>query len=142
MADTDKISPTTDQIEQVPPKVANELPSSLLGKDKAAQFLKEHGEHILLTPEEDRRILKMIDWRLMPLLLTVYSLQFLDKATLSYASVFGLIDATGLKGDQYSWLGAIVYLAQLVFQPLVAYFLVTLPMGKFVAFVVFSWVST
>jgi hypothetical protein len=53
--------------------------------------------------------------------------------------VFGLIEHTNLVGDQYSWLGAIVYVAQLVWQPVVAYFLVKLPTGKFLAIMVFCW---
>jgi MFS family permease len=69
----------------------------------------------------------------------IYCLQSLDKNTLSYAAVFGLISDAGLKGDQYSWLGSVVYVAQLVFQPLVAYILVKFPVGKFLAFMVFAW---
>jgi MFS family permease len=58
---------------------------------------------------------------------------------LSYASVFGLVQDTHLVGLQYSWLGSIVYVAQLVFQPLVAYLLVKLPIGKFAGVMVFTW---
>ena len=69
----------------------------------------------------------------------MYFLQSLDKTALSYAAVFGLIEHTNLVGDQYSWLGAIVYVAQLIWQPVVAYFLVKLPTGKFLAVMVFCW---
>lgn len=69
----------------------------------------------------------------------VYFLQSLDKTALSYAAVFGLIEDTNLVGDEYSWLGAIVYVAQLVWQPVVAVFLVKLPTGKFLATMVFCW---
>lgn len=78
-----------NQVEEINPAPPQEV-DSLLGKDKAAQFLKAQGEDIVLTPQEDKRVLRKIDWRLMPLLLTIYSLQFLDKTTLSYASVFGV----------------------------------------------------
>ena len=53
--------------------------------------------------------------------------------------MFGLIDDTGLVGDQYSWLGSIVYLAQLVFQPFIAWLLVKLPIGKFSSTMVLFW---
>ena len=64
-----------------------------------------------------------------------------DKTTLSYASVFGLIQDAKLNpnSDQYSWLGSIVYIAQLVMQPLVAFFLVKFPIGRFVGIMVFTW---
>lgn len=71
----------------------------------------------------------------------VYFLQSLDKTALSYAAVFGLIEDTNLVGDEYSWLGAIVYVAQLVWQPVVAVFLVKLPTGKFLATMVFCWLA-
>jgi MFS family permease len=79
---------------------------------------------------------------ILPVLLTVYCLQSLDKTSLAYASVFGLIDHAHLVGDEYSWLGAIVYVAQLVWQPVVAYFLVKFPIGKFCATMVFCWGAT
>lgn len=50
------------------------------------------------TPSDDavriRRIVRKIDWRLIPLLFFTYMLNFMDKTILSSASVFGLIDDT------------------------------------------------
>lgn len=114
--------------------------SSLTGRDKAAQFLKQANQaNIIVTPSENARVLRKIDLHLLPIILFVYCLQSLDKTTLSYASVFGLIDDTHLEGQEFSWLGSVVYVAQLVFQPLVAYALVKLPVGKFCATMVFCW---
>lgn len=109
------------------------------GRDKAAQFLKEANHHISITPADNARVLRKIDLRILPLILFTYCLQSLDKTTLSYASVFGLIEDTNLKGNQFSWLGSVVYVAQLVFQPLIAYMLVRFPIGKFIAVMVFCW---
>ncbi|KAF2996016.1 hypothetical protein E8E13_001866 [Curvularia kusanoi] len=110
------------------------------GKDKAAELLASN-ERIIVTAEENRRVLRKIDLIILPILLSVYFLQSLDKTTLSYASVFGLIEDAKLNpnSDQYSWLGSIVYIAQLVMQPLVAYFLVKFPIGKFVGIMVLTW---
>ncbi|KAL2133504.1 hypothetical protein VTI74DRAFT_2230 [Chaetomium olivicolor] len=109
------------------------------GLDKATEFLKQADHQVIVTHGDSRRVAKLIDWRILPIMLFIYCLQSLDKNTLSYAAVFGLINDTGLKGDQYSWLGSVVYLAQLVFQPLIAYILVKFPIGKFLAFMVFAW---
>lgn len=112
-------------------------------RDAAAMMLIKMGrspdEHISLSPAENDRILRRIDLALLPLMLAVYFLQALDKATLSYASIFGLIDDTGLEGDQFSWLGSIVFLAQLVMQPPLALALVKLPVGKFTSAMVLAW---
>ena len=110
------------------------------GKDKAAELLASN-ERIVVTLEENKRVLKKIDLIILPILLSVYFLQSLDKTTLSYASVFGLIEDANLdpKSQQYSWLGSIVYIAQLVAQPLVAFLLVKMRMGKFIGAMVFTW---
>lgn len=92
-----------------------------------------------LTPQNNTHVLRKIDLRLLPLLLGIHFLQQLDKTTLSYASVFGLIEKANLHGQQYSWLGSVVYLAQLVVQPLVAYILVKVPLGKFLACTIVLW---
>ncbi|KAK4508681.1 hypothetical protein PRZ48_002420 [Zasmidium cellare] len=112
------------------------------GKDKAAQLLKAAGHSVAVTPEENKRILRTIDWHILPIILVIYCLQSLDKTALSYASVFGIIEDLHLKGQEYSWSGAIVYVAQLVWQPVIAYFLVKLPLGKFCAAMVFCWGAT
>lgn len=83
-------------------------------KDKAAQLLKAAGHTIAVTPEENKRILRSIDWHILPIILVIYCLQSLDKTALSYASVFGLVEDLHLKNHEYSWSGAIVYVAQLI----------------------------
>lgn len=109
-------------------------------RDAAAEFLNKNPEgRVVVTPEDDNRVLRRIDLVILPIMLTVYFLQALDKSTLAYSSVFGLIEDTGLVGDQYSWLGSIVYLAQLVMQPALAWLLVSLPIAKFTSAMVLCW---
>ncbi|CAG9942669.1 unnamed protein product [Clonostachys rosea f. rosea IK726] len=94
---------------------------------------------IPISSSTNDRVLRRIDLALLPLMLTVYFLHALDKATLSYASIFGLIEDTKLEGDQFSWLGSIVYVAQLIFQLPVAWALVKLPVGKFTSLMALGW---
>lgn len=115
------------------------VPRLAKGVDKAEQFLKEAGHSVSVTVGDNRRVVRLIDLRLLPILMVVYGLQSLDKGTLSYASVFGLITDANLKGTEFSWLGSVVYVAQLVFQPLVAYLLVVMPVGRFMTIMVFCW---
>ncbi|EJU03257.1 MFS general substrate transporter [Dacryopinax primogenitus] len=106
--------------------------------DEAALVLEEAG-HVDYSIAEDRRVLRKIDlWVLTPMLI-VYFLQQMDKSSVSYASVFNLQAETNLVGTQYAWLTSIVYVAQLVFQPLSSYALVKFPVGKWVLFNVFCW---
>lgn len=112
-------------------------------RDAAAMLLIKLGrspdERVNVSPKDDARVLRRIDLALLPLMLTVYFLQALDKATLSYASIFGLIEDTKLIGDQFSWLGSIIFVAQLIMQLPLALALVKLPMGKFTGAMVLGW---
>lgn len=106
--------------------------------DEAARILAEaevDEGNIIVSPEDDRRILRRIDLAVLPAILLVYFLQQLDKSSISYTAVFNIVGETHLVGTQYSWLSSIVYVAQLVFQPLSSYAIVRLPVGKWVCVV-------
>ncbi|KAI1762030.1 MFS general substrate transporter [Hypoxylon sp. FL1150] len=56
------------------------------------------GEAVVLTPEDEKRLLRKIDRNMMPLLCIVYGLNYLDKTTLSYASIMGIKKDLNLVG--------------------------------------------
>ncbi len=65
---------------------------SLKDADEARAFLENHpraaevvaeGQAILDDPEQLKRLIRKIDWTIVPLLAAAYFLQFLDKTTLS-----------------------------------------------------------
>lgn len=132
------VGDTTDAIAPVEVTVNDDVQQAAQAKDKAALFL-ENVEDTTFTYEEERAVLRRIDYRILPLLLWAYFFQQLDKSTLSYVSIFGIIDDANLTGRQYSWLSSILYFAQLVTQPLTAFLLVKLPTGKLLAGVIFLW---
>ncbi|KAL2130872.1 hypothetical protein VTI74DRAFT_5826 [Chaetomium olivicolor] len=112
-------------------------------RDKATEFLATHGGgDNSFTYEEERAVLRRIDYRVLPLLLCAYFFQQLDKSSLSYVSIFRISQDAKLVGKQYSWLGSILYLAQLVMQPLAAFILVKFPNGKVIAAAIFLWGSS
>jgi ACS family allantoate permease-like MFS transporter len=53
----------------------------------------------------------------------VFGLNYLDKTTLSYASIMGLKEDINLKGDEYQWLGSIFYIGWLAWEVSSAQFL-------------------
>ncbi|QRW20736.1 major facilitator superfamily transporter [Rhizoctonia solani] len=107
--------------------------------DAALAILGASDTPVEISPEQDAAVLRKVDRWLVPVMLMVYFLQQLDKSSLSYTSVFGIVSDTNLVGSQYSWLGSIVYVAQLIWQPVSSYFLVKLPVGKYLFFNVFMW---
>lgn len=50
-------------------------------QEKAAEFLAAHG-HVTYTYDEEKRVLKKINWRVLPILLGSYFFQQLDKSSL------------------------------------------------------------
>ena len=68
------------------------------------------------TEEEERRVKWKTDLVILPLLCAVFFLQYLDKQSLSYASVFGLIKDLKLRGTQYSWCSSIFYVGELIWK--------------------------
>lgn len=89
-----------------------------------------------------RRLTHKLDRRILPFILAAYLFQQLDKSTLMYASVFGLVDDAHLVGKQLSWLGSVLYLAQLVAQPAAAWVLVKFPLGKVIGTAILLWGMT
>lgn len=63
----------------------------------------------------------------MTILVWVYFLQILDKTVLGYGAIFGLQEATHLKGNEYSLVGSIAPIAQLVWQPFSSFLIVKVP---------------
>lgn len=110
-------------------------------REKAADFLASHDD-TSFTIEEEKAVLRRVDSRILPLLLGAYFFQQLDKSTLSFTSIFGLADDAHLVGTEYSWLGSILYLAQLVMQPVAAVLLVKLPNGKVISSAILLWGSS
>ncbi|WEW57873.1 Allantoate permease [Emydomyces testavorans] len=104
-------------------------------------FADVDGEPLVLTEETNKRLLRIIDWHLMPLMCVIYGLNYLDKTTLSYASVMGLKKDTNLKGDNYQWLGSMFYFGYLAWEWPTTRLLQRLPLAKYSAFCMVAWGS-
>ncbi|KAG8723715.1 hypothetical protein FRC09_002053 [Ceratobasidium sp. 395] len=128
-----------EEIEHAPPAQGAPQNHAMAHGDAALAILGTSETSVDITPEQDAAVLRKVDKRLIPVMLMVYFLQQLDKSSLSYASVFGIVSDTHLVGSQYSWLGSIVYVAQLIWQPVSSYLLVRLPVGKYLFANVFAW---
>ncbi|KAK4495150.1 hypothetical protein PRZ48_013477 [Zasmidium cellare] len=79
--------------------------------DEAMKVLASYDGPLEWTPEEEKKVVRKIDRRLLSLLVLTYGLQYYDKAMLSQAALFGL--RTDLKltiGERYSFSSAIFYL--------------------------------
>ncbi|KAI0010216.1 MFS general substrate transporter [Xylariaceae sp. FL0662B] len=92
-----------------------------------------------LDPHEARQVRRKIDWHILPLLMGTYMLQYLDKSSINFASVFGLREGTNLHGQEYAWLSSIFYFGYLIAQWPAGYLLQRLPAGKFIGITAIVW---
>ncbi|KAK1962739.1 hypothetical protein LY78DRAFT_586102, partial [Colletotrichum sublineola] len=67
-----------------------------------------------LDEAQSHSVLKKLDRRILPFLCVTYALQFIDKTSLGYSSVYGIIPDNRLVGQQYSWASSIFYFGYLV----------------------------
>ncbi|KAI9729353.1 MAG: hypothetical protein M1834_006876 [Cirrosporium novae-zelandiae] len=123
-----------------------ELKSLNISKvDEAEIFLREHDydwgqvETLLSDKAKLGKLIRKVDWIIMPLLCGTYCLQYIDKQALSYSAVFDLLDETNLTGDEYSWLGSIFYFGYLFWEYPASYIAQRFKMGKFISLVVVLW---
>ncbi|KAJ5091888.1 MFS general substrate transporter [Penicillium alfredii] len=114
------------------------ISSNASDRDENYEFFKQH-RGLEYAPEEAKRVLRKIDLQLIPLLFVIYMLQYLDKNSINFASVYGLKKGTNLKGQDYSWLGSIFYFGYLIAQWPAGLALQKLPIGKFLAATTIVW---
>lgn len=103
------------------------------------QVSAQAGEVLETTLEEERKVLRRIDWRLMPILCCLYGLQFADKLSLGYAANMGLRQDTHLSASEYAWLGSVFYLGYLAWEFPTVRLLQWLPLGKYTGANIIIW---
>lgn len=115
--------------------------STLKNYDEALRFITEKkslDEQIKVEKRTmDARLMRKIDWVLLPIMCAIYFLQFLDKTLINYAAVMGI--KKNLKGNEFSNLATIFYAAYIFFEPLNSYLLQRLPLAKFLAMTIIAW---
>ncbi|KAL1968328.1 hypothetical protein VTN77DRAFT_1857 [Rasamsonia byssochlamydoides] len=113
-------------------------PATYDNGDEALKFLaREQQAGVVMDITETRALRWRIDLRIMPILITIYFLQYLDKTLLKYAAVMGIKES--LLGNEYNNLGTIFYVGYLVAEPVTAYLMQRWPIGKYLGVNVACW---
>lgn len=68
---------------------------------EVAKYASDKAVHI--DEKTEKRLKRLIDRRVLTIMIFTYFLQALDKGTLSFASIMGIREDTGLKGQQVSY---------------------------------------
>ncbi|KAI1442407.1 MFS general substrate transporter [Annulohypoxylon stygium] len=91
------------------------------------------------TDVEQKRFRRKIDKYLLPLLWLCHGLQAVDKGCVSTQATFGLLEDTGLRGQEYAWLTTMFYLTYLVFEFPAILLLQRYPMGRVLSLYIICW---
>jgi hypothetical protein len=92
-----------------------------------------------IDEETDRKYFWTINRRILACMLGTYFCQSLDKGTLGFSSIMGIKTEAHLVGNDYSWLGTILYMGVLVGEYPTNLLLQKLPVAKYLACNVFLW---
>ncbi|CUM66297.1 uncharacterized protein PRCAT00003959001 [Priceomyces carsonii] len=116
-----------------------EIPVSSEGVDLAYEYAQKN-DNATFDPKIEKQLVRKIDWMVLPLIVGLMACQFLDKTTISYASIMGIrTDLNMVDGQMYSWVGSSFYFGYLVFQPPANRILQKFPIVKTLGVVVILW---
>lgn len=80
----------------------------LQGADKALEFLRSEAIEGDVEQIDEKRLVRKIDFMIMPLMFCCYLLQYLDKSLLNYAAVMGIRQDAKLDTEEYGTLSLLV----------------------------------
>ncbi|CUM66594.1 uncharacterized protein PRCAT00004263001 [Priceomyces carsonii] len=86
---------------------------------------------------DEKRLRRKIDRLILPFLMIIYGLQFLDKTLLNYAGVMGIKD--NLQGNEFSNLGTIFYASYFAGEIIVSIMIQKFPIGRLLGCCVALW---
>ncbi|KAG9744338.1 MFS general substrate transporter, partial [Aureobasidium melanogenum] len=107
--------------------------------DAALDFLRHEGEGVEMTAEDEKRLVRKIDWMIMPIMWCCYVTQYLDKTLINYAAVMGLYDDAHITKADFSNLAWIFYVTYLAFEFPHGYGMQRFPTAKYLGIMVLCW---
>ncbi|KAE9984708.1 hypothetical protein EG327_004919 [Venturia inaequalis] len=106
---------------------------------EVAKYAGQHGVDI--SEEEDKRLKKLINKRVLAIMVFTYFLQALDKGTMSFASIMNIRVDLNLVGQRYSWLTTCIYIAVLIVEYPTNFLIQRLPVAKYLSINIMLWGS-
>ncbi|EPE24797.1 MFS general substrate transporter [Glarea lozoyensis ATCC 20868] len=100
--------------------------------DDALKYLHSVGNagDVSFTAQDEKQVVRKIDWMLLPLMAAMYNIQYLDKTILNYANVMGLAKDTNTSASQFSYLATAFYVGYLICEFPQGYVIQRVPLAK------------
>jgi MFS family permease len=92
-----------------------------------------------VDPVESRKVKRKLDWHILPLLFSIYLLQFMDKNAIGASTILGFLTDDNLSVAEFDNLSTFFYIGNLVSQLPHAWAFQKLPVAKYLATMMFLW---
>ncbi|KAJ7228810.1 MFS general substrate transporter [Mycena pura] len=114
-----------------------QAPSAGIDAEVARFFAQApRNEPVVIDDATNIRLRWMVHRRILTVMVITYFAQTLDKGTLNFASIMGILQDTNLHGQQYAWLTTCGYLLwEFPTNRLIQH----LPIGKYLGFCIAGW---
>ncbi|RDX44014.1 MFS general substrate transporter [Lentinus brumalis] len=139
-----KNSPLERRIEDVEKDIISVTsgetrPAAGIDAEVADFFASQSQGPVEIDEETDRRLRWMIHKRVLLVMVVTYFAQTLDKGTINFASIMGIVEDTHLVGQQYSWLTTCGIMASLIWEFPTNRLIQRLPIAKYLSFNIAAW---
>ncbi|GAA6039589.1 hypothetical protein JCM8097_002200 [Rhodosporidiobolus ruineniae] len=132
------MSPSTDKMDDRRQSSSTASVSAPAPPTAASAQQQQRQQSLEWTAEEEKTIVRKLDWHLMPLLWTLFMLSFLDRSNIGNANTAGMSTYLGMSNDQYQWLLTIFYIGYALGQPTMLLWKIV-PPHRLVAFLTLCW---
>ncbi|KAH6897069.1 major facilitator superfamily domain-containing protein [Thelonectria olida] len=92
-----------------------------------------------VDPVEAKRIIRKIDWRILPLLILLYTLTFLDRVNIGNARLWNLEKDLNMSGYQYNLVVMIFYIPYIILEIPSNMLLTRVQPRYWISFLTFGW---
>ncbi|SPO05028.1 related to allantoate permease [Cephalotrichum gorgonifer] len=74
-------------------------------------------QEVFWTPEEEAKLVRKIDWYLLPAIWLMYLLSYMDRTNIGNAKIAGMADDLDLTSNQYSVILVVFFIGYVLFEP-------------------------
>lgn len=129
--------------DEAPSDIASALATGAKGGSKSAdvamKLFENHDFNMDVDPAEQKKVIRKVDWFIIPMIGVNYVFFYIDKTTLSYAALYGIREDLNLTGSQYSWLSSIFYFGFLTWAFPTNFLMQKFPLGKYLGINIIIW---
>ncbi|KAI8061073.1 major facilitator superfamily domain-containing protein [Gongronella butleri] len=113
-------------------------------KTEMSSVGEEHSDNGQITAAvqkspAEQKLVKKINWTVLPFIWFIVFIQFADKSALSGAAVLGMLEETGTSPTQYSLLGSIFFVGYIAYQLPNSFIIQRLPISKYLGTLLVFW---